>query len=80
MIKPTVEIKCTITFSDLIDYLMAATGKDYSTIENSLPDWIYEDNYHLSADGVGNSAGEWFKPLGEWLTNNNIERIYMYHD
>ena len=78
---PNVETKHMIEFGDLINFLCESTGdKSYSEIENSLPGYLFESNYHLSVNGVGNSEGDWFTPLGDWMKSVNIKSIYMHHD
>lgn len=74
-----VENITVVEFSDMIYFLMDCHNKTWDEVEEALPSWIYEGDFWLYKDG-GNSDGEVFEPLRNWLNTNGIDRVKMYHD
>lgn len=73
------ETTIRVELHDLISFIMEETGKTYNQVENALPHWVYEGNYWLSKDG-GNSDGEIFFCVREWLRDSGINRVLLYVD
>ena len=76
--KPELKTIPAVELYDLIKFVQVAKDCDYTTAENLIPGYVFEDCY-LGLGGE-NIKGDWSIELREWMLDNGINMIYVFQE